>query len=76
MRYGIGPNEIISITPKPETIKRWACSAETCSRIVQDIANMFDHNGDREVTSRPVTSLGHQGEEFSERGPNFLNFIQ
>jgi len=24
----------------------------------------------------PVTSLGHQeGEEFSERGPNFLNYV-
>jgi len=25
---------------------------------------------------RPVTSLGHQaGEEFSERGPNFLSYV-
>jgi len=29
------------------------------------------------MTSRPVTSLGYQGgEEFSERGPNFLNYVQ
>jgi len=27
--------------------------------------------------SRPVTSLGHYGGgEFSERGPNFLNYVQ
>jgi len=26
---------------------------------------------------RPVTSLGHQeGDEFSESGPNFLNYVQ
>jgi len=26
---------------------------------------------------RPVTSLGHQeGEEFSESGPHFLNYVQ
>ena len=30
-----------------------------------------------ECIFRPVTSLGHQeGEEFSERGPNFLNYVQ
>jgi len=29
------------------------------------------------VPARPVTSLGHQGdEEFFERGPNFLNYVQ
>jgi len=31
------------------------------------------------VCIRPVTSLGHQGggsEEFSERGPSFLNYVQ
>jgi len=27
-------------------------------------------------TNRPVTSMGHlRGEEFSERGPNFLNYV-
>jgi len=36
---------------KCETMKRWVYSADTCSRIVQDIANMFDHSGEREVTS-------------------------
>ena len=29
------------------------------------------------VDSSAVTNLGHQkGEEFSERGPNFLNYVQ
>ena len=29
------------------------------------------------LATRPVTSLGHQGgEEFSERGPHFLNYAQ
>jgi len=29
------------------------------------------------INPRPVTSLGHQeGKEFSERGPNFLNYVQ
>jgi len=51
MHYGNGPNEIISITLKPETMKRWAYSTDTCSRIVQDIANMSDHSGKREVMS-------------------------
>jgi len=29
-------------------------------------------------SSKPTTSLGHRGEgkEFSERGPNFLNYVQ
>jgi len=51
MRYGIGPNEIISITLKPEIMKRWAYGMDIYSRIVQDIANMSDHSGEREVTS-------------------------
>jgi len=34
MRYGNGSNEIMSITLKPETMKRWAYSTDTCSRIV------------------------------------------
>jgi len=29
------------------------------------------------VATRAVTSLGHQGgEEFSKRGPSFLNYVQ
>ena len=34
--------------------------------------------GSTDTTSRPVTSLGHQrgGEEFSERDPNLLNYVQ
>jgi len=51
MRYGHGSNEIISITLKPETMKRWAYSTDTCSRIVEDIANISDRGGKREVTS-------------------------
>jgi len=32
---------------------------------------------EEEPIPRPVTSLGHQeGREFSERGPNFLNYVQ
>jgi len=31
----------------------------------------------RKLVIRPVTSLGHQvGEEFCERCPNFLNYVQ
>jgi len=51
VRYRIGPNEIVSITLKPETMKRWAYRTDTCSRVVQDIANMFDHSAEREVAS-------------------------
>jgi len=51
MCYGNVPNEIISRTLKPEIMKRWAYNADTCSRIVEDIANMSDHSGDRKVTS-------------------------
>jgi len=51
MRYGHDPNEIISITLKPKTMKRWAYGTDTCSRIVQDILNMSDHSGEWEVTS-------------------------
>ena len=51
MRYGKGPNKIINITLKHKTMKRWAYSKDTCSRIVQDIANMSDHSGERKVTS-------------------------
>ena len=51
MRYGNVPNEIISTTLKPETMQRCAYGMDTCSRIVQDIANMSDHSGEREVKS-------------------------
>jgi len=50
-RYGHGPNGIISITLKPKAMKWWAYSMDTCSSILQDIANMSDHNVEREVTS-------------------------
>jgi len=51
MRYGIGPNKVMNITLKPGTMKQWAYSADTGSRIVQGVANMFDHSGEREMTS-------------------------
>ena len=51
MRYGHGPNRIIGITLKPETLQRWAYSVHTCSMIVQDIADMSDDSVEREVTS-------------------------
>jgi len=36
----------------------------------------MEFNQARPVSARPVTSLRHQGgEEFSERGPNFLNYV-
>jgi len=57
MRYGIGPNEMVSINLKPETMKRWACGVDICSRIVQDIANMSDHSGEREVTSHKKQAI-------------------
>jgi len=56
MRYGNGSNEIMSITLKPKTMKRWAYSTDTCSRIVQDIANMSDHSGKLEVTNHEKRS--------------------
>ena len=52
MRYGHGPNGIIGITLKPETMKWWAYSMHTCSRIAQDIANMSDDSVEREVICR------------------------
>ena len=45
------PNGIIGITLKRETMKRCVYSMDTCRRMVQDIANMFDHSGEREVRS-------------------------
>ena len=51
VRYGHGPNGIKGITLKPETLKRWAYSMHTCSMIVQDIADMSDDIGEREVMS-------------------------
>jgi len=39
------------------------------------IRNIVIHNAIH--TPRPVTSFGHQvGEEFSERGPIFLNYVE
>jgi hypothetical protein len=51
MRYGHGPNCIIGITLKPETLKRWAYSMHTCSMIVQDVADMSDDSREKEVTT-------------------------
>jgi len=54
MWYGHGPNEIISITLKP-----WAYSMHTCSRIVQDTTNMSDHSGKEDVTSQTREATAH-----------------
>jgi hypothetical protein len=51
MRYGNGPNGIIGITLRPESLKRWAYSMHTCSMIVQDIADMLDESREKEVTT-------------------------
>jgi len=59
MCYGSGPNEIIGITLKPETMKRWAYSMYICSRIVQGIVNMSDHSRDRDMTSHKEEKPSH-----------------
>ena len=59
MRYGHGPNGVIGITLKPQTLKRWAYSMHTCSMIVQDIADMSDDSGDKE--KRREDSTHHFG---------------
>ena len=40
MRYGKGPNGIIGITLKPNTLKTWAPSLHICSVLAKDISDM------------------------------------
>ena len=40
MRYGKGPNGIIGITLKPNTLKTWALSLHTCSVLAKDVSDM------------------------------------
>lgn len=44
MRYGHGPNGIIGITLKPETLKTWALGLHICSRLEQDILDITRNN--------------------------------
>ena len=49
MRYGHGPNGIVGITLQPSALKRWALSMHTCSRLVQDVADMDKGYTEKEV---------------------------
>ena len=42
MRYGHGPGGLVGITLSPSTLKRWALSLHTCSRLLKDVADMRD----------------------------------
>jgi len=59
MRFKHGPHEIISITLKSETMKRWAYSMDTCSRFAHDIANMWNDSGEKEVTRHENEKPSH-----------------
>ena len=50
MRYGHNPSEIISITLKPATMKRWALGLHTCSQLVNDVSEMKENDGQTTVT--------------------------
>ena len=42
MRYGHAPGGIIGITLKPESLKVWALSLHTCSRLEEDLDEMIE----------------------------------
>ena len=44
MRYGHSHGAIIGITLQPETVKIWALSLHSRSRIVEDMTNMSDEH--------------------------------
>ena len=44
MRHGKGPNGIISITLKPNTLKTWALSLHICSVLAKDISDMTSYD--------------------------------
>ena len=47
--YGYGPNGIIGLTLKPETLKRWAYIMHIYSMIAQDIADILTNSGEKGV---------------------------
>ena len=49
MQYGHSSGGLIGITLKPETVKVWALSLHSCSRLESDLDNMFDVHTQNQV---------------------------
>ena len=58
MRYGHGPGGFIVIPLKPSTLERWALSLHFCSKLSQDVYNMRDENGTKDVRYHKVEGSG------------------
>ena len=48
MRYGHAPGGVIGITLKPETLKVWAWSLHTCSRLEADLDELIENSTESE----------------------------
>ena len=51
MRYGKGPGGLVGVTLKPSTVKQWALSVRTTSRVESDIDEIRHGQGIREATT-------------------------
>ena len=68
MRYGKGPGGLVGVTLKPSTIKRWALSLHTTSRVESDIDEMRHLQGTREATTHKEEMPGRMASDAKDTG--------
>ena len=68
MRYGKGPGGLVGVTLKPSTIKRWALSLHTTSRVESDIDEMRHQQGTREATTHKEEMPGRIASDAKDTG--------
>ena len=68
MCYGKGPGGLVGVTLKPSTIKRWALSLHTTSRVESDIDDMRHEQGTREAATHKEEVPGILAPDANDRG--------
>ena len=68
MRYGKGPGCLVGVTLKPSTVKRWALSLHTTSRVESDIDEMRYVQRTREETTHKEEMSGRIASDANDRG--------
>ena len=68
MRYGKGHGGLVGVTLNPSTIKRWAPSLHTTSRVEGDIDEMRHQQGTREATTHKEEMPGRMASDAKDRG--------
>ena len=68
MRYGKGPGALVGVTFKRSTVKRWALSLYTTSRVESDIDEMRHDQGTREATTHKEDMPGRIASDANDKG--------